>query len=702
MRVVIVCGRWQRAGRYEQWAGLGPDIRHVELAAALAGTGHEPVVLRDGDVDDAPGIVRLVQRSRPDGILIDLETLPEGAVAALVAAGYRTVRTSASSRAPGALHRGETAAVIGALEEGPRRAAGGEPLAEAPPLPVAPGEVGLVEVAWEGAHGVVHRHSTHRVVEAVKLCRARRDQVRDQIIELVGLDLVSAADCLDELVAAGMPPGNLSASLRAGGVVGPGLGLLDRAVVVVHDATDVAALAEALAVLERGEVDTVIEIIAGEDLDELETVVDLACRRGVELRYRWAPGVSAEAVDMAEALAGRAGSPTPADQDHLGPCAALVGLISGRFEGEPPSGALRAVWVDEEAAATGPVVLGATGYRSDIFSATGASAGDGRHWATGGDLRADGDLRLPTLGCEVSGYRLGRHATPLQPLALVFQSRADLDAFLSDADVAHHRGAFPRALLSPFTLMADAHAWRAADPAGADALTRASVDGAGVRLGMNGPVLGQAGDDFPQLQRALRQQRFDAVENRGCVTCPVAATCSRSLVVSRLMTDEDYCAAHLERPWLAGYLDAIDVLRRVVADPAGPRPRVAGMGGALVAPDQPDFERRWPDRPPLILAEWDGSFFGAQPGGAPFRLTPDTALIAELLTGMATTKMVPEAVARHFGLEQRAAQQAVSRVIALLRPRGIDLGRARSADLPADHELVPNRSNRPERKEVRP
>jgi hypothetical protein len=253
---------------------------------------------------------------------------------------------------------------------------------------------------------------------------------------------------------------------------------------------------------------------------------------------------------------------------------------------------------------------------------------------------------------------------------LRFDDLEDIEAFLADADTARLHGRFPSALLSGFTLLADACAFGEAGACRCGQLRRAvCCDGHHLRTSIHGPVVGDITQPWIELARSARQQAGAARRRRGCQECPVASLCSQDLCLSSLIGDERYCRERRSRPWLVAYLDAVDAIRKVRGDPAQVVPRVGGFGGSIHAEMA---NANWPDRPSLVLMEWQGGFYGYTPArDQAFRLTPDTAFIAEAVMVHPTVDAAGPVVEARFGLRPERAAVAMGRVERLLVPRGV-------------------------------
>lgn len=187
-----------------------------------------------------------------------------------------------------------------------------------------------------------------------------------------------------------------------------------------------------------------------------------------------------------------------------------------------------------------------------------------------GGVRYDGDFR--EAGSEITVD--GRHTFELQEYVaapfisilgptVIRQNRAEgVAAFLSDADMARESGVFVEQLLSSAVLLDSSASFLGADPAG-DSLVRVHVtrDGA-YRDGPDGLLLGVVGDDRADLEAR-------ALDGAG-----------RGRAFARIVDRRTLGADLDDRPWLARYVAAVDLLRAWDGVPT--RPTISGFGGHLV------------------------------------------------------------------------------------------------------------------------
>jgi hypothetical protein len=643
MRIVFLHGRWDEAGRFRRWAGLAPSARHAEMAAVVAAAGHDTVLVYEPDVRDADGATRAVDRYEPDAVVVSADTVPAELIAAVDRAGGIPVVVTTSSD--------DAATVLAEL--GVAVGPGTEALAPAVTGVLRPSLAAIagVEVAYSRADGMVVRHPVERIVAGLHALTET-----DGSVELVGFSMLAQTEAL-ELMAAAAATG-----VRLSVTVGPDL--------------DVDALRDVLAT--AGACGGVLSVhaVLGDDLDMAEELADTVLATGTELTFTWTPDVSEEVALMGESILRSAAPQTLAAAERIGPKPALVTVVAGRPDpGERPAG-LDVLLVTSES----PAPVAAVGCATDVFAIRPQHPSiGGRAWrfAVGG-LAEPGPASVGGVRFTVAPYHTGRHDDPLEPTMLTFEEAADIDAFLADADAARCTGRFPRALRSPFTLLADECAFAGPGRCASHQVRRAVLTPDGLRASRFGPVIGGPQDPHGVLVRRARVAARSAMDERGCATCPVASVCSKDLCLSTLVGGERYCAERRARPWLAAYIDALDALRVLPAKAWSEPARVAGFGGQLQASD---IDGSWPQRPPVVLLEHEGTYYGWAPGRtAPLRMSPASSAIAELALLTDDPAERAERVATHFGLPLARAAEAVTTVRKLLCGHGVALP-ARPADM---------------------
>jgi hypothetical protein len=248
--------------------------------------------------------------------------------------------------------------------------------------------------------------------------------------------------------------------------------------------------------------------------------------------------------------------------------------------------------------------VGATG-------AVGVVGYEGSLAEPGGDLSVDDEFFLQTQDYASAGYMSVIGATLVRIV-----ERADLDAFLDDADRARADGTFPTHVTSPAVQLADLAAL-GGDPGQDGPRTRLYVDADGtVAVSPWGAPLGTIADGLDALDD--RWQRLAEAAAHPC-----------ELALGRAVPAAAGAAAAAERPWLGRYLAAVDALRelhaRGIADI-----RVSGFGGRLSPalaelPDGADTDV------PLLLWTDDAAFVHLTGNRRTFRVDHAAGALLEAL-----------------------------------------------------------------------
>jgi hypothetical protein len=662
--VVLVSGRTGAAGPTggpPPWRGLGPTARLAALGATLAGAGAVVRIVADPDAHLPEEITAAVGGAManaavggatgdPAHVVVDADTLPHAIVDRL-AARYPVLAVSRYATGP---YRSadDDAGILAALGLAPT---GGWRWVLPVPL--------LADCGLEVA-GADHELAADRVA-AVLQAADRADQV-GRTVRLVGLDRLDPHQAKTLLTA--LRPRALRLDLplapRHAVTVGPAVaGRRARVILVVHDAGDADALAPALDGLRAAGVAARVEATLTAAADWVDDVADAVVLTGAACHWHPAPGLDWDDVALADATLARAtGGPSGRDRRRRARLAAFAALTGGRAPASTDRAGPAVV-----RSAGGPVE--AAGCATVVF----AAPGDGAPWGEHVDLVEEpGAWRVDGLTVEALPYRHGRHVDPDGPTVLQLTGAEDLAAFLDDADRARATGAFPRALVHPRTLLADACAWAGPGACPTRRMARAVVGGPDdVRSAPHGIIVGTTNDSHPELARRARHELHRREAERGCAACPVAAVCSRDTCLRSMVSDTDYCAARRGRPWLAAYTDALAARQALAGQTGEADVRVAGFGGWLVAHGD-----RWsaPDRPPAVLVAGGDrdTVFGFDPRtGRCFRLTADAAAVAECVFGTATADDAAADVAVALGVDRALAADAVARVEALLAARGV-------------------------------
>jgi len=181
-----------------------------------------------------------------------------------------------------------------------------------------------------------------------------------------------------------------------------------------------------------------------------------------------------------------------------------------------------------------------------------------------GDLCEPGDKVMLGEGCtfELRDYVAAPFISIVGPTVLRQRSAEGIAAFFSDADTARDSGVFVDQLLSGAVLLDSFASFIGTDSAGGF-LDRVHVTAAGeYRDGPDGLLLGVVGDEW------------SAIESRAIHGAGRGRAFAR--IVDRGMLEADLD----DRPWLARYIAAIDLLRGWDGVPT--RPAISGFGGHLV------------------------------------------------------------------------------------------------------------------------
>lgn len=283
-------------------------------------------------------------------------------------------------------------------------------------------------------------------------------------------------------------------------------------------------------------------------------------------------------------------------------------------------------------------------------------------------VRYDGGFREPgdemmfdgRRSYELQDYVAAPFITILAP-TVIRQGRAEgVAAFLGDADMARDSGVFVDQLLSNAVLLDSIASFLGADPAG-DSLARVHVARNGeYRDGPDGLLLGVAGDERADLEvhgldDAGRGRAFARIVDRGM-----------------LEADLD------DRPWLARYVVALDLLRHW--DGAPRRPAISGFGGHLVRAleDLPAHaEVVSADAPYLLTGDGEEYVLIDAAHRRRFRLGIDAARAAECLVATADEGAASALLAAETGRRVSRVAPVVSEVQARFAAAGLDLTASR-------------------------
>jgi hypothetical protein len=642
MRVSFGDLRFEQVAEWYRPVGVVPSARHASLACRLADAGVEVAMCHDREVRAMDDVARVLTSGEPDAVVVSGGgDAPARLAARLPVPVVTTVGPTADRAAagqPAAVFDGDEDGVVAALAAalGGSAPAGARPPAQAGPaqargpfarriLPASAAAAAGIEVAFPGPDGRLHEHPAERVAgELAAVDRRRNDGAP---VDLVGAGLGDAERIgarLASLAARGASPRYVRPGLTVDAecarpelVAAAGrAGVRDLRIVVADAAVpDWPDLQAAFAEAGAAGIDAGLSLRVGrEDVDvrAVEALGRFAAERGARLDWTAVPGLSRDAVDAVDAALHLA--PQTRRRRELAGTAAFARVVAGRY---PPEAArpVDLLVTAEAAGVVGPATaasLDLVGLDTVVLHpAAGTDAGGpgtpaglrdvlGLEPGLTGLVAVGGDIPV-----EILDYAAGRDVEPFGPTLLRLRTRDDVTAFLADADHARATGAFPTGLLDPATRLADTCAWRDT-PCPSRRLPRLvldiDVDAAMrpvLRTAPGGPAVAPAGISPAQLRAAVGRRAAAEADRRGCSTCPVRASCSMDDCLSAVLDSADYCAARRARPWLPGYLHALDALTLLAgerhaeaAEPAGagtgvepgggPAPRVSGFGGRLV------------------------------------------------------------------------------------------------------------------------
>lgn len=281
----------------------------------------------------------------------------------------------------------------------------------------------------------------------------------------------------------------------------------------------------------------------------------------------------------------------------------------------------------------------------------------------GSEMTLDGTQRF-----ELQDYVAALFVSIVGPTVIRQGSAEGLAAFLSDADTARDSGVFVDQLLSRAVLL-DSWASFIGEARRDDALVRVHVTADGeYRDGPDGLLLGAVG------------------EERADIEARATAGAGRGRAFARIV-DPAVLAADLDdRPWIARYAAAVDLLREWDGAPA--RPAISGFGGHLVR--ALDELRGVPgivsaDAPYLLTGDGEDYILVDPASRRRFRVDVDVARATECLIATGAEASATALLAA----ELRCATGDVAEAVVAIRARfaavGIDLfaatGFAASGDI---------------------
>ena len=260
----------------------------------------------------------------------------------------------------------------------------------------------------------------------------------------------------------------------------------------------------------------------------------------------------------------------------------------------------------------------------------------------------------------------GRHAFELQDylaapflsivgLTIVRQgSAAGLAAFLSDADTARESGFFVDQLLSGLVLLDSRTSFVRADEDEAD-LVRVHVTASGeYRDGPDGLLLGSVGDE------------------RADVEATAAESSGRGRAFARIVDPRVLEADLDDRPWLARYVAALDLLRQW--NGALTRPAISGFGGHLVRALDEGAAAAVASEAPFLVTGDGVEYILVDPVSLRrFRLGVDAARAAECLMATGDEAAASVMLATELGRRTGEAAEMLRDVQGRFAQAGLDL-----------------------------
>ncbi|CAL9549186.1 hypothetical protein SUDANB1_04394 [Streptomyces sp. enrichment culture] len=348
----------------------------------------------------------------------------------------------------------------------------------------------------------------------------------------------------------------------------------------------------------------------------------------------------------------------------------LRSWVTGRPPAGDTPGPEAATVVLEDSAFLG-ALLGsdAVGPRTIVLAPEARDGQDGRSGATvvgyeGSLSGSEGDASVgDLLFLQTQDYGVSPYMSLLGTTLVRVAGDTDFEMFLADADAARAEGRFAPFAVSPAVQIADLSGLGAHVP-GDGPGTRLHVDrDGGVSVSPQGLRLGTAGDSAAALHSAW--QRLNAASDvRGAVALGAA------------VPEEVRGPAILQRPWLARYLAALDLLRDLQTRGIT-EPRVSGFGRRLVpgldsvdgALDADDPEA------PFLCWTSDKSYVRVTGAGRTFQLGRHAAEITEMLLVLGSAEAVEEHAARNAANAQSGVvdRAAVEWVLAFFADKGISL-----------------------------
>ncbi|MFD6421999.1 daptide biosynthesis RiPP recognition protein [Streptomyces sp. NPDC060198] len=276
----------------------------------------------------------------------------------------------------------------------------------------------------------------------------------------------------------------------------------------------------------------------------------------------------------------------------------------------------------------------------------------------GGDASIGGALFL-----QVQDYGTSPYMSLLGTTLVRVAGEADFEAFLADADRARLEGEFAAFAVSPAVQLADLPALGSGESGdGPGTRLWVAADG-GVSVSPQGARLGTVGDSAAALD--ARWAELTAEDATGA---PLSLTTAVPEGVRAAQT--------AERPWLARYMAALDVLRDLhvhgVTDV-----RVSGFGGRLVPSLESVDGPRDADDPRAPFLAWtpEAAYVRVPGHDRTFRLGRPAAGVAERLLVHGSPASALEHARAEAGGDAPAplTEAAVTAVLAFFTERGVPL-----------------------------
>ncbi|MGW2838409.1 daptide biosynthesis RiPP recognition protein [Streptomyces sp. NPDC001493] len=385
---------------------------------------------------------------------------------------------------------------------------------------------------------------------------------------------------------------------------------------------------------------------------------------------------------MHEALIGRAGL-------HLRSWVTGRGLL-----GDAPGGGTATVVLEDAAHLPAVLASDVVGPRSLVLVPAGTGEADEAGESSGASHESgavvvgfEGSLSEPggdasiggALFLQVQDYGTSPYMSLLGTTLVRVAGEADFEAFLSDADRARLEGEFAAFAVSPAVQLADLPALGSGETGdGPGTRLWVAADGS-VSVSPLGARLGTAGDCAAALD--ARWAALTAEDATGA-----------ALSLTAVVPEDVRASRTAERPWLARYMAALDVLRDLhvhgVTDV-----RVSGFGGRLVDSLEPVGAPRDADDPRAPFLAWtpEAAYVRVPGHDRTFRLGRPAAQVAERLLVHGSAETALEHARAEAGPDAPAplTAVAVAAVLAFFAERGVPLLPQTPAEAP---ETLPDAS----------